>query len=170
MAAAGSLALIFIIGALVLVAGPGFAGPPQSYDSVVVGKGDPTYDVKAVQDAVDQGGAVLLKGTFDFDDKGRVNIKNDVKVFGEIDKQGTRDEEYLFKSRNGNNKPLARETVNKMIKEWTKSFKGNYGTHTLRKTFGFIQRTKYEVSFEVLCKRFGHSSPSITMRKLMGYS
>jgi len=76
------------------------------------------------------------------------------------------DEDYLFQSRNGNNKPLARETVNKMIKEWTKSMKGNYGTHTLRKTFGYIQRTKYGVSFEVLCKRFGHSSPAITMRYL----
>ena len=79
---------------------------------------------------------------------------------------GAEDEDYLFKSRNGKNKPLTRETVNKMVKEWTKSFKGNYGTHTLRKTFGFIQRTKYGVSFEVLCKRFGHSSPAITMRYL----
>ncbi len=76
------------------------------------------------------------------------------------------DEVYLFQSRNGNNKPLTRETVNKMIKEWTKSLRGNYGTHTLRKTFGYIQRTKYGVSFEVLCKRFGHSSPAITMRYL----
>jgi len=77
-----------------------------------------------------------------------------------------KDEYYLFQSRNGNNKPLTRETVNKMIKGWTRSLKGNYGTHTLRKTFGYIQRTKYGVSFEVLCKRFGHSSPSITMRYL----
>jgi integrase len=76
------------------------------------------------------------------------------------------DGDYLFQSRNGDNKPLTRETVNKMIKEWTKSLKGNYGTHTLRKTFGYIQRTKYGVSFEVLCKRFGHSSPAITMRYL----
>ena len=76
------------------------------------------------------------------------------------------DDDHLFQSRNGNNKPLTRETVNKMIKGWTNSLKGNYGTHTLRKTFGYIQRTKYAVSFEVLCKRFGHSSPSITMRYL----
>jgi integrase len=76
------------------------------------------------------------------------------------------DEDYLFQSRNGNNKSLTRETVHKMIKEWTKSLKGNYGTHTLRKTFGYIQRTKYGVSFEVLCKRYGHSSPAITMRYL----
>lgn len=76
------------------------------------------------------------------------------------------DNDFLFRSRNGKNKPLTRETVHKMIKEWTKPLKGNYGTHTLRKTFGYIQRTKYGVSFEVLCKRFGHSSPSVTMRYL----
>ena len=45
--------------------------------------------------------------------------------------------------------------------EWT-AIVGGY----LRKTFGYIQRKKYGVSFEVLCKRFGHSSPSITMRYL----
>jgi integrase len=83
-----------------------------------------------------------------------------------LDEAGAKDGDYLFRSRNGENKSLTRETVNKMIKEWTKSLKGNYGSHTLRKTFGYIQRTKYGVSFEVLCKRFGHSSPSITMRYL----
>jgi integrase len=76
------------------------------------------------------------------------------------------DEDFLFQSRNGNNKPLTRETVHKMIKEWTSALKGHYGTHTLRKTFGYMQRTKHAVSFEVLCKRFGHSSPTITMRYL----
>ncbi|MFC1840730.1 tyrosine-type recombinase/integrase [Thermodesulfobacteriota bacterium] len=83
-----------------------------------------------------------------------------------LEETGAEGEDYLFKSRNGKNKPITRETVNKMVKDWTKSFKGNYGTHTLRKTFGYIQRTKYGVSFEVLCKRFGHSTPSITMRYL----
>jgi integrase len=77
------------------------------------------------------------------------------------------DEEYLFKSRNGENKPLARETVNKMVKEWCSFIKnGNYGTHSLRKTFGYVQRTEYKIGFDVLCKRFGHSNPSITMRYL----
>ena len=49
-----------------------------------------------------------------------------------LSKEGAGDEDYLFKSRNGKNKPLAKETVNKMVKKWTESFKGNYGTHTLR--------------------------------------
>jgi len=55
---------------------------------VLVGKGDPAYDVKAVQDAVDKGGSVLLRGTFDFGAKGRVNIKNDINIYGEVDNKG----------------------------------------------------------------------------------
>lgn len=60
----------------------------HTFDSVVIGKRSSDYDVKAVQDAVDKGGSVLLKGTFDFGQKGRVNIKNDVKISGEVDDQG----------------------------------------------------------------------------------
>ena len=42
----------------------------------------------------------------------------------------------------------------------------NYGTHTLRKTQGYIHRTKYGMGFEVVCKWFNHSSPAITIWKL----
>jgi integrase len=78
------------------------------------------------------------------------------------------DDDYLFKSKKGQNQPLAVGTVNAMIKAWCESInlKGNYGTHTMRKTFGYIQRTKFGVGWEILCKRFNHSSPSITMRYL----
>jgi hypothetical protein len=55
-----------------------------------------------------------------------------------------------------------------MVKEWTGAINlpGNYGAHTLRKTFGFIQRTVFGVGFEVLCQRFNHGSPRVTMRYL----
>ena len=43
---------------------------------------------------------------------------------------------------------------------------GNYGAHALRKTLGDIQRTKFGVGFEILCKRFNHSPPAVTMRYL----
>ena len=74
---------------------------------------------------------------------------------------------YLFESRKGK-KPIQTKAVNKMIKNWTKAInlKGNYGAHTLRKTWGYIQRTKHGVGFEIICKRFNHSSPSVTMRYL----
>ena len=70
--------------------------------------------------------------------------------------------------RRGHQKPLTIMTVNRMIKEWCKTInlQGNYGAHSLRKTFGYIQRTKFGVGFELICKRFNHSSPGVTMRYL----
>jgi hypothetical protein len=64
------------------------AGTLYAYDSVVTGNNNPELDVKAVQEAVDKGGSVLLKGTFNFGQKGRVNIKNDVEVIGESNGEG----------------------------------------------------------------------------------
>ena len=78
------------------------------------------------------------------------------------------DEDYLFASRK-TKAPLTIQAVNAMVKKWTKMIHlnhGNYGAHTLRKTFGFMQRTKFGVGFEVLAKRFNHSSPATTMRYL----
>jgi integrase len=77
------------------------------------------------------------------------------------------DEDYLFPSRKGDSH-LQSQAVSKMVKKWTKAInlKGNYGAHTLRKTWGFIQRTQFGVGFEIICKRYNHSSPSITMRYL----
>lgn len=76
------------------------------------------------------------------------------------------DEEFLFKSRKGVNRPITKSYVNQKVKEWTKGMKGNFGTHSMRKTFGYVQRMNFGVGFEVLCKRFGHSNPSVTMRYL----
>jgi integrase len=78
------------------------------------------------------------------------------------------DDDYLFASRK-TQKPLTIQAVNALIKKWTRAINldhGNYGAHTLRKTFGFMQRTKYGVGFELLAKRFNHSSPTTTMRYL----
>lgn len=87
-----------------------------------------------------------------------------------LKEESFKDSDYLFQSRNkdveGNPKPLTRETVSKMVKKWTIGMQGNYSTHSLRKTWGYIQRTKFGVSFEVICKRFCHSSPAITMKYL----
>ena len=78
------------------------------------------------------------------------------------------DEDYLFKSNKGKNRPLTVSYVNNLVKAWCRlvNLNGNYGAHTLRKTFGYVQRTVYGVGFEVLAKRFNHSNPRITMRYL----
>lgn len=81
---------------------------------------------------------------------------------------GLENEDFLFKSRKGGNRPLTTNYVNRLIKGWCKAINlpGNYGAHSLRKTFGYIQRTRYGVGFEILCKRFNHGSPHVTMRYL----
>jgi len=77
------------------------------------------------------------------------------------------DDDYLFKSKKGN-RALTIQAVNAYIKKWTSAInlKGKYGAHTLRKTWGYIQRKIYGVGFELICKRFNHQSPAVTMRYL----
>ena len=77
------------------------------------------------------------------------------------------DDAFLFASRKGNGH-IQSQAVSKLVKKWTKAInlRGNYGAHTLRKTWGYIQRTMHGVGFEIICKRYNHSSPSITMRYL----
>jgi len=84
-----------------------------------------------------------------------------------LDKIHPDDEDYLFPSRKGN-RHIQSQAVSKLVKKWTNAInlKGNYGCHSLRKTFGYIQRTVYGVGFEILCKRYNHSSPAVTMRYL----
>jgi len=50
---------------------------------IILGQNNPAIDVPAVQAAVDQGGMVRLKGTFDFGSTGSVVITNDVDIAGE---------------------------------------------------------------------------------------
>ena len=78
----GTLIIIFSVLAFLTGCAP-MTVSPTSYDSVVVGKNNPDTDIKAVQNAVDQGGTILLKGTFDFGNKGSVKIKNDISILGE---------------------------------------------------------------------------------------
>ena len=75
------------------------------------------------------------------------------------------DDDYLFKSRKGN-KPITIQAANSLIKNWTAAInlKGNYGAHSLRKTWGYFQRKVFGVGFEVICKRYNHASPAVTMR------
>ena len=73
-------------------------------------------------------------------------------------------QEYLFQSRKGNGH-ITSQSVGRLVKTWCKvvNLKGSYGAHTLRKTWGYHQRVNHGVGFEILCKRYNHSSPSITM-------
>lgn len=77
------------------------------------------------------------------------------------------DDDFLFRSRKGKG-AITVMAVNNMVKKWTSTInmKGNYGAHSLRKTWGYSMRKRYGVGFELICKRFNHQSPSVTMRYL----
>ncbi|MDS0527140.1 site-specific integrase [Clostridium sp. SHJSY1] len=78
--------------------------------------------------------------------------------------QYMKDEEYLFQSRKGNNKPITRVQAYRIL-NGTASKIGleEIGTHTLRKTFGFWHYQLYK-DVAILQEIFNHSSPSITLR------
>lgn len=72
----------------------------------------------------------------------------------------------LFPSRKGGS--LGVSALNHMVKRWCAQtgVKGNVGTHTLRKTFGYFQRVKAGQPVALLMAVFGHSSERVTLEYL----
>lgn len=93
------------------------------------------------------------------------------KVKNEIEKyvDGMDDQEYLFKSREGNNKPITRQQAHAIMKKAGDncglSKKYNIGTHTLRKTYA---RLVYDETKDIVLVQMmlNHSSPAITIKYL----
>ncbi len=78
------------------------------------------------------------------------------------------EDDFLFKSKKGRNQPITIQAVNNYIKKWTKAadVKGNYGAHTLRKTWGYIQYKQFSASLEDISLRFSHANVLFTRRYL----
>ena len=80
------------------------------------------------------------------------------------------EETYLFPSRVGTNQPLSVKALHKLVNKWCLEAKltGNFGTHTLRKTFAYHLYTKHIASnpriLDVLQMILGHSSTTVTLR------
>jgi integrase len=76
------------------------------------------------------------------------------------------DNSYLFESQRGG--PLTVSSVTRLVKQWCDSInlKGNYGSHTMRKTFGYQQRTRFSVGLPELMVTFGHASQQQTLEYL----
>lgn len=74
---------------------------------------------------------------------------------------------YLFATERGWT-PLTLERLDELVAQWTRAagVPGRFGAHTLRKTFGYLQRTVYGVGFDVLARYYHHASPQVTMRYL----
>lgn len=70
----------------------------------------------------------------------------------------------LFISRKGG-KALSVSTLSRMVKGWCQDvgLKGNYGSHTMRKTWGYHQRTAQKRPIPLLMVAFGHTSQAQTL-------
>lgn len=96
----------------------------------------------------------------------RLDLLNQWKEFRrKSDNKLQADYDYLFKGRNGENKPINRVMAYMIINQACKKAQitDNVGTHTLRKTFGYHHyQTFHDVA--ILQYLLNHSSPSITLR------
>ena len=79
-----------------------------------------------------------------------------------LDSQGYKEGDYLFRGQRGTILPTC---VHALVKRWCRAInlKGNYGSHTLRKTFGYQQRVKYDVGMPELMTCFNHSTQKQTL-------
>ena len=77
------------------------------------------------------------------------------------------DDAYLFAGRRPD-ASLTVPTLNNLVKDWCRriNLKGNYGSHTLRKTWGYMQRTKQDTPIPLLMQAFGHASQQQTLAYL----
>ena len=73
------------------------------------------------------------------------------------------DGDYLFKSAKG--PVLTVPSVHRLVKGWCRdiNLKGNYGSHTLRKTWGYHQRVTFGVGLPELMVAFNHSTQRQTL-------
>lgn len=97
-----------------------------------------------------------------------INKSASVAIRRYLNKTKLKDSDYLFPSRKGF-ESLTPEAFHKIVKKATKDceIKGNFGTHSLRKTFGYhIYKNNIDNNpgiVHVLQKIFGHSSESVTL-------
>lgn len=74
-------------------------------------------------------------------------------------------DEPLFKGKRG---CLTVPTVSTMVKTWCENagLKGSYGSHTLRKTWGYWQRMERGTAVPLLMEAFGHATQQQTLAYL----
>jgi len=83
----------------------------------------------------------------------------------------TKENDLLFQSRkinSGSGGMLTVSYLNSLVKSWCReiNLRGNYGAHSLRKTFGYIHRTVFGTDIPTLMEMFNHSSQRQTLAYL----
>ncbi|AWZ01973.1 tyrosine recombinase XerC [Rhodobiaceae bacterium] len=63
---------------------------------------------------------------------------------------------------------LTVSTITNMVKDWcdTAGMKGNFGSHSLRKTWGYHQRVQNRAAVPLLMEAFGHATQQQTLEYL----
>ncbi len=76
--------------------------------------------------------------------------------------KGYKQSDYLFTGQRG---ALSVPSLSRLVKGWCAAInlKGNYASHTLRKTWGYQQRVEYGVGLPELMVCFNHSSQKQTL-------
>ena len=76
-----------------------------------------------------------------------------------------RDSDPLFWGQRG---PIRANSINRLVKQWCRAvgLKGNYGAHSLRKTFGYHQFNTFKVPLPLLMMSFNHSTQRQTCNYL----
>ena len=83
-----------------------------------------------------------------------------------LESQITEDEAPLLRSRKGGK--LCVQSVHRLVKGWCRQINltGNYGSHSLRKTWGYHQRVTFGADLPTLMTCFNHSTQRQTLKYL----
>jgi integrase len=79
----------------------------------------------------------------------------------------SKDDDYLFKTKYG--EKMTSVYAGRLVQDWCQKIgidQGVFGCHTLRKTWAYHMRTKFQVDWSLITTRLNHSSPLITRRYL----
>ncbi len=96
----------------------------------------------------------------------RINLNQDcvktIQTLINSSKSPRNDDTQLFRGRQGKIDTIG---VNYLVKKWCRMINlgGKYGSHTLRKTFGYQMRVQHKVSIPVLMTIFNHSTQKQTL-------
>ena len=75
------------------------------------------------------------------------------------------EDDFLFMSNREDRKALTVSSLSGLVKKWCKdiNLKGNYASHSLRKTWGYHQRITFDVGIPELMVCFNHTSQKQTL-------
>ena len=92
------------------------------------------------------------------------SVIEEALLFQSQNKKIIRDNFLFTAKRSG--EQLDRQTLWELIKKWTKmvGLTGKYGTHSLRKTWGYVARVIHHKDLPQVMEKLGHSNQEITKR------